>query len=396
MPRRNARFGLAKGRQMGDMIPTDTIIGSAEGALTLKERFRRTMFFQSVETPPNFEFGYWDYTLDLWHEQGLPEWVVDEKTAYDYFGIEDITWVEAHPHVMPLYEHTILEETESYRIYRNAVGVVAKEQKGAHRTIPHYIDFPIKDRASWEPFKEALAPDHPGRWEKFEASLERARTSTNPVGVNCGSMVGVARDLMGFERMATLPYEDPALFKEIVDTFGACAVGVIERVLPQIQVDFGHGWEDICFNGGPIIPPGVYREVIGPWYRRIADLLTLHGCCVYSTDTDGNIMPIIEIFLDNGLNTMFPAEVHAGSDPCLMRDRYGKRVRIWGGVDKMKLGDDKASIDRELERIRPYVEQGAFIPTVDHRVPANITLTNYLYYLDRKRALFNVGGTPKY
>jgi uroporphyrinogen decarboxylase len=270
------------------------------------------------------------------------------------------------------------------------------QNKHRDETIPHYIDFPVKDRATWEPFKAALDPEHEDRYTQLPAAVERLKHVDAPIGVSGGSLVGVPRNIMGFERIAVLPYEDPDLFREIVDTFGHCITTALARTLPHIQVDFCMGWEDFCFNQGPVIPPAVFEEVAGPWIRRIADLLVNHGCCVYTTDTDGNIMPVIGTFLNNGLNTMFPVEVKGGSDPVAIREKYGKRVKLWGGVDKMALMKDKAAIDAELTRLLPYVEQGGFVPGVDHRVPSDVPLDNYKYYLDRKRELFRVGGEPKY
>ncbi len=367
-----------------------------EASLSLRERFRRTMFYQDVSVRPNFEFGYWDRTLEAWHNQGLPDDVVDEASAYDYFGIENWAMLNLNSNPLPLYKHTILEETDEYITYRDELGCTARINKHGDRSIPHFLDYPVKDRATWEPFKAALDPHAPERWKEFEPSLEKLAKVDAPIGIYGGSMAGVPRNLIGFERIATMPYEDPELLTEIVNTFGACTVAVLERALPRIQFDLCMGWEDICFNMGPIIPPQFYREVIGPWYRRIADLLTAHGCCIYTTDTDGNILPLVDIFLDYGMNTMFPVEVHAGSDPCLLRDTYGKRIRLWGGVCKRKLAHSRESIDAELERLRPYVEQGGFIPGVDHRVPADVTLDLYKYYLDRKREIFRVGGEPRY
>ena len=365
-------------------------------AMTLKERFRRTMFYQEVAVRPNFEFGYWEDTLKTWHSEGLPKGVVDEASAYDYFGIEHWDMVNVNASPMPLYEHKTLEETEEHTTYRDGYGCVARINKHGHKSIPHFIEFPIKDRATWEPFEAVLDPDDPRRWETFEKSVKSLKNSPNPVGIYGGSMVGVARNLIGFQGIATMQHEDPDLLAEIIGALGACAVGVLERALPKIQVDFCMGWEDICFNQGCILSPDFFRRVAGPWYRRIADLLVSHGCCIYTTDTDGNILPIVETFLDNGLNTMFPVEVHAGTDPGLLRDRYGKRVRIWGGVCKMKLRESEEAIEKELQRLSPYVDQGAFIPGVDHRVPVDVPLKNYLHYLDKKRELFGVGGVPKY
>ena len=366
------------------------------GGMTLKERFRRTMFYQEVPVLPNFEFGYWERTLVDWRAQGMPEWVVDEGTAYDYFGIENTRWLSVNPMPLPVCEYKVLEETKDHIVYRDDMGCIAQQAKHGDQTIPHYIDFPIKDRESWQPFKEALDPTRPERWEGFEQSVKELRDSDAPVGINCGSLLGIPRNLIGFERIATMPYEDPELIREIVDTHGEAIVAVLEAALPRIQVDFGHGWEDICYNMGPILHPDFIRDVAGPWYRRIADTLNLHGCCVYSTDTDGNIMPIVDTFLDNGLNTMFPVEVHGGSDPIELRERYGKRVRLWGGVNKRALAGEKEEIRKELLRLKPYVEQGGFIPTVDHRVPADVPLDNYKHYLDLKREILNVGGVPKY
>lgn len=373
-----------------------SVRGSGGDDMPLRERFRHVMFFQEVDVLPNFEFGYWERTLQVWRGQGLPDWVVDESSAYTYFGIEHWTGVPVNVGLTRVFDYKVLEETEDSIVYRDELGCVARINRKGDKSIPHFLDFPIKDRTSWQPFKAALNAEDPGRYAKVDEALPRLAESEAPVGVPGGSLVGVPRNLMGFEHIAVLPYEDPALFQEIVDSFGECICRVLDKVLPRIQVDFCMGWEDFCFNQGPVVSPDVLRRVAGPWYRRIADMLVAHGCCVYTTDTDGNILPVAEVFLDNGLNTMFPVEVHAGSDPVLLRKRYGKRIRLWGGVDKMALIKSKQAIDDELLRLRPIVEQGGFIPGVDHRVPADVPLDHYKHYLDRKREWFGVGGRPQY
>jgi uroporphyrinogen decarboxylase len=366
------------------------------GTLSLRERFRRAMFFQEVSPIPNFEFGYWARTLENWRDQGLPESVKDEASAYEYFGIENWTGVPVDVGPAQVFEPETIEETEDRKVYRDGLGFVAEINKKGDQSIPHFLEFPVKDRETWEPFVDALDPDKDGRLKKLDEAVERLSQSDKPVGISGGSLAGVPRNLLGFERIAVLPYEDPEFFQEIVDTFGHCIVTVLERALPRVQIDFCMGWEDICFNQGPIIGPDVYGAVIGPWYRRIADLLIAHGCCIYTTDCDGNITPLADVFLSHGMNTVFPCEVHAGSDPCALRDTYGKRIRIWGGVDKMILLHGKEAIDRELLRLKPYVEQSGFIPGVDHRVPADVPLDNYKYYLEQKRELFGVGGEPRF
>ena len=76
---------IEKGVDASELAVADT----KPDTLTLRERWRRTMFFQRVDRIPNFEFGYWAETLGAWHKQGLPPEVNDEASAYAYFGIED-------------------------------------------------------------------------------------------------------------------------------------------------------------------------------------------------------------------------------------------------------------------------------------------------------------------
>ncbi len=93
---------------------------------------------------------------------------------------------------------------------------------------------------------------------------------------------------------------------------------------------------------------------------------------------------------------MFLVEIHGGTDPVALRERFGYEMRFQGGVCKMKMLESPQAIEAELHRLLPLVEAGGFVPGVDHRVPADIPLTTYMYYMKIKRELFNVGGTPQY
>jgi len=58
-----------------------------------------------------------------------------------------------------------------------------------------------------------------------------------------------------------------------------------------------------------------------------------------------------------------------------------------GGFDKMALLQGPEAILAELKRLEPVVAEGGFVPHVDHRAPAGVTLENYRYYLREKKAL---------
>lgn len=369
------------------------------GPLTVRERFQRVMHYQKVDRIPFLEFGYWEETLQRWHGEGLPAEIDNEAKAYAYFGIENWGGVPANVQLTGRpYEPQTIEETDDYVITRDATGTVSQQNKGRDRTIPHYLEYGIKSREDWQRFLPHLQPTLEGRINPaFYESLERYREAEHPISAPIGSMIGKPRDWMGFERCAMLAYDDPDLLDEIIETLCQCVVVVLEEVCQYVQFDFGAGWEDICFNSGPIVSPWVFDKHIVPRYARITDVLHRHGCDIAWTDCDGNVVPVLDQFLAGGINCMFPVEVNAGSDPPVIREKAGDAMRMVGGVDKMALGKDPKAIEADLQRLLPLVEHGGFIPTVDHRVPASVSLDNYKFYIKTKRQLFQAGyREPQY
>ncbi|MFO7870793.1 MAG: hypothetical protein R6V03_05105 [Kiritimatiellia bacterium] len=375
---------------------SDLPVGSRSTGMTLRERWRRTMFFQKVDSIPNFEFGYWDSTLPRWHGEGLPLEVNNEARAYEYFGIENwkTAWVNVMG-LMPPFEYKVIEETDDRLVYRDTNGCTAEINRKGDKSIPHFIDFYLKDRKTWGDYKERLQPSPdrvPSNWKEL---AQKYNQRDYPLAIGIGSMVGRVRNWIGFENIALMIYDDPDLLDEITETLCSLVCDTLERVLPDVEFDFGSGWEDICFNSGPIVGYKYMRNVVTPRYRRITSLLGKHGCHVAWTDTDGNIIPIVDCFLDGGINCMFPVEVHGGSDPVLLREKWPD-ILLQGGVDKIKLAKGKKEILAEMKRLLPLVKHGGFLPGVDHRVPADVPFENYRYYLKLKRDMFGAGGVPQY
>lgn len=369
------------------------------GGQTLRDRFRRTMHFEIPNRLPFFEFGYWEETLPAWHEQGLPRNVDTEAKAYEYFGIEDMLYAPVHQGLLPLGKREIIEETDDHITFREPDGVIGQEQKGTFKTIPHYIDFPIKSRSDWQWFRERLSPDTPGRLpEDFADEVRKLNASDAPVRLSFISLCGILRNWMGFENYAIATLTEPDFVAGMMEDLTVLSVKMIESAFAAgLKVDVAGGWEDITFNSGPIVHPDFFYSEAVPRYKRITNVFRKHGCDVVYVDSDGNITRLVDGWLSGGVNCMFPLEVNGGSDPVALRAKYGHRVLLMGGVDKMMLHGTKAEIIRELERLRPVVEDGAFIPHVDHRVPPSVPYENYLYYLDAKRDMFNAGRLePRY
>ena len=53
----------------------------------------------------------------------------------------------------------------------------------------------------------------------------------------------------------------------------------------------------------------------------------------------------------------------------------------------MVLAQGKEAIDKHLSEMVPLIEEGGFIPTVDHLVSPDVSLENFRYYMKRKNDL---------
>jgi len=363
--------------------------------LTSRERFNRTMHYQHVDYVSNLEFGYWDELLDDWMAQGhlpasfqRPDGSISMRQVEEYFGIEQFEDFSPRLGAYPHRPTVLIETTGSVRTVRDGLGRLIEEQSEGTRTIPHFLDFPISDRASWIAFRdEFLDPDHPRRVlseDSLAAGEKMTRQSTNPTHVHFGSFIGWVRDWVSFEGLAFMSKDDPDLVEEMVAHLAGMALKLLPPVLERGQFDAAGGWEDICFNGGPLLSPKFFAERIMPHMTPVMRLLRQQGIDVIWTDCDGNILKLIPLWMDAGLNCLFPLEVNPGNDPVALKKEYGRDLLIRGGFNKFALHEGRAAILAELKRLAPAVAEGGFIPHIDHRCPGEVSWDNYCYYIWEK------------
>ena len=362
------------------------------GTMTDRERFRRQLHRQPVDRCFNMEFGYWDDNFQEWpffRDNGITNNAdADVFLNFDPAPVIEARWMH------PLFTEEEVSRTATTRILRISEGLLAEEPITGHSSIPHYIEPTIKTPADWARVKaERFDRQHPDRKPDIAAIL-RAHPAdrTWPLGINTGSMIGKVRNLLTVEGLAYATYDYPEMVEDMVETNCLLIEDFLDALLPHVPFDFAAGWEDICYNAGPLVSIGFFRDVVVPRYQRIAKKLRAHGVDIWWIDCDGDVRPLIPLFLQGGVNTMFPWEVNGSGHPGESLDKWGPELRIMGGVDKMVLGRSREDIRRLLESLAPWVERGGFIPFCDHRCPPNVNPDDYLYYLDLKEKMFGLKG----
>ncbi|HID55049.1 TPA: hypothetical protein EYP37_00855 [Candidatus Poribacteria bacterium] len=184
--------------------------------------------------------------------------------------------------------------------------------------------------------------------------------------------------------MSVTFYDDPEWIEEMMDHLVNLTLTMFENLAGKCKIDLGTWWEDMCFNKGPLISPEMFSRYMVPRYKKITEFLRREcGCQFHMVDCDGNIHQLVPLWLEAGINVMFPLEV-AHNDGYEIKRRFGSKVAIRGYFDKRALIAGGEAIDREFERLEPLLKGGGFIPHTDHLVPPDVSWENYLYYRRRK------------
>lgn len=344
------------------------------------------MHYGEFDRMPVIHWAGWSETRERWISEGM----ADRVDEHEYFNASPM-WVGVGVNLdlFPAFEDETLEETDEYRIFRDHTGVVQKDWK--HRScIPHYIDFTLKEAKDWDEYKKRLQPD-PGRVPSdLDKTIASAEESDLPICISTASMMGCIRNWMGVENMSYLMYDAQDVYADMVDTLAELTCWGIDRVVPRMKVkpDMGFGWEDICGKSGPLVSPEIFTKCVAPGYLKIRNKLDEYGIKLLGIDSDGDITALAGHWLDAGVNVQFPIEIGTWqADPMVFRKKYGKELRVIGGLDKLQLEKGPAAIDAEIERRIPLMKDGGFVVMPDHLITPGVSLADYKYYLEKIRSL---------
>jgi len=369
---------------------------------------------------------FWDETLEEWVKQGAPKEIIDPGFCGDYFQIQHQRWLveiksgstgrpswvggkEDLPVIdlgdgltmrawggllVPAYEPRIISQDERTITIRNGQGQTAKHFKEHWELMPTYLDWPVKDRATWNEHKKRLDPNSPGRWPSdWNAYVQEINGISEPVSLRVGGFYGDLREWVGSERILYMFYDDPGLIEDMMEQILYIETEAIKRTLKDIKVEQATFWEDMCYKSGPLISPAMVKKFMIPRYKKITDLLHSYGVDVIYLDTDGNVEQLIPLWLEVGINFTWPLEVDAGNDAVALRKKYGKNLILGGNINKRVFPKGKEAIREEVMSKVPFLlEQGGYFPSLDHEIPPYVTFENFCYFINLMR---EVAGLEK-
>ena len=367
-----------------------------------KERFLNTVHFKPVDRAPMWSPpDVWASTWKRWSNEGytiMETNLVGEHGGagslgfWDYFGCDRQDEVGIYYGFCPGFEYKLIEENERTVTFRNHEGIIMQEFKeGRETSMPHWVDFPVKTRQDFRDnlYRWDLNFDErfPKDWDNKCKLWKNRNIPLRMWADREGGFYGPLRNLFGMEALSLLFYDDIKFVEEVLDQKAEAMIRIINRICEDITFDYFVFWEDMCYKNGPLLSPEMFDKYLVPRYRKVTDCIRSKGCDTIFVDSDGVVSSLIPLWLKAGVNGNLPFEVQAGMDVVKFRKEYGKDLLMIGGIDKRALAKGRKEIDAEMKRVAPLVEQGGYIPWLDHSVPPDVSYDNFLYYMEQLERL---------
>ncbi|MBQ9115701.1 MAG: hypothetical protein IJY04_01635, partial [Clostridia bacterium] len=330
---------------------------------------------------------------DEWRRQGATEKEI-AMTAFDWDYVLK-TGLPARTGAVTGLTPTVLEDTPDHTLSVDNMGRKSLLHKKA-ATIPLPLEYPVKTADDWLKIKHWYTFDE--NRINYDALAYRKSLRDKGYLTLLGFPGGFdePRQLMGEEELCVAYYDEPELIEDMLNTMADTAVKIIERVGDKVPIDNLMVHEDLAGKSGPLVGPMQVSEFIAPYYRKVWEAAQAYGAKIFSQDSDGNIEPVIDAFIEGGVNCFYPFEPAAGMDMVKLRKKYGNKFCIKGGIDKFALRKDKEAIRRELEyKTSEVMRGGGTIFALDHRIPNGVPIENYRYYVALGRELLGLPPIEK-
>jgi uroporphyrinogen decarboxylase len=335
-------------------------------------------------------------TLQVWHQQGLPEGVDWYRYLLESLGIEPPQMrkpfkVRVSFKMEPTFEERTLEHRQGRKLVQDWMGAIVEvSDEYDHtylRTAKGFVTrkwhkFPVENRQDWEKIKWRYEPDLASRApEGFDELCTTLANRDYPALMSFNGSFWQLREWCGFEGLCMLMIDDPEFVSEMAAFWTGFVRRMLEMVLTKVELDYAFIKEDMAYKAHSMISPTMVQHFIKPSYDAWVPVIKGSGCPIVCVDSDGFVGELIPIWLESGINCTAPVEVAAHNDIVALRESYGTNLAFTGGIDKRAVATGGERLRNEVLRVvPPLLKKGGTIPCIDHDVPPDISWPNMVEY----------------
>lgn len=312
---------------------------------------------------------YWGTTGPAYPDFGL---------AWGETGFKTTTRIEGEFEIV---------ESESGELTRQVI------RNDSTYSMPEYIRYPVRDRASWEFFKERMTPRQFMPLSEVRERAAKFQRPDKPLSIGLYGPYGFIRGIFGPEAASYMFYDDPELIHEIMawllERARQDAFPLIEALKPDI-VEMG---EDLCYNHGMLLSPAQFDTFFGSYYQEVCDCAKAVDVPVVAVDTDGNAMEYAHVASKYGVNAICPFECKSNNDLFKLRAELPEFLMFgWLEKEVVNEGNERMIEPEVMKKVPALLEKGRYFPNGDHGIQPMVTFDNLCRFMT---ILHEVCGNPE-
>lgn len=349
--------------------------------LTSRERVNRAFERGELDRVPRHD-SFWGETIARWQKEGLDgdaQTVLREYLRSDIGGV-GWTWPQPYPG-----RREVIAEDEQTQTVIDGFGKTIRLWKGRSGT-PEHHGFGCQTPDDWyNVYKPALL-SRPVQID-VDASVraaEQCRKNGLWISISGVEAFEQTRALLGDEIALMAMAGEPEWIRDISVTITDALIRQFEAVVERgVKLDGVWVFGDMAYNHATMCSPAMYRELIWPDHKRLADWAHAHGAR-FIYHTDGNVTGVLDLYLQAGFDGFHPIESKAGMDIREMGPRIGDRLLFFGNVDVMVMGsNDRGRIEAEVRsKLAAGMATRGYIYHSDHSVPPMVSWETYRYIIE--------------
>lgn len=344
-------------------------------SMTGCERVTRMFARQDQDRVPRMD-TFWPETIARWQREGL-QW--DHNDVLRLLGADFQALCWSWPAPFPGQRELLAQDAETETV-RDAWGGIVRLWKGRSGT-PEHVGFGCDSREAWEKtFRPAMLAA-PLQVDTRLAALRWREGRQLGKWTHLSGVEGfeALRKQIGDEACLIAMIEDPEWIRDIVNVHTDIVLRTFESVLAEgVEPDGVWIYGDMAFNHATMCSPAMYRDLVWPAHKRMADWAHAHGMKVIY-HTDGRVSGVLDLYLEAGFDCLQPIEAKAGMDIRKFAPTHGDRLALFGNIDVMKMATN--DLDLIEEEIRTKFAAGmatrGYAYHSDHSVPPSVSWKTY-------------------
>ena len=314
--------------------------------MTSQERVLTAFAFKPPDRIPRFD-SFWEFP---------PEWA---RRIGPLEALSDIMIVVPDEGAFPTRARVLKEEDGwTYRV--DAWGRTVRDKAGTW--FSETLDVPIPDGVDPDTvaFDRVDLDTRYSRGGTEQGALDRLgrEKETYCVFGKTGGPYLRTTFVRGEEQFLTDIAADPPLARALADKMADHLIGVAREQIRRWSLHDTGVWiyDDMAGNKGPMFSPASFEKVFLPAYRRMVKEYKAAGAKYVLLHSDGNILPILDMLVDAGIDGLNPLEKRAGMDAREIRRRYPRQILTGGMCNTDTL--IRGPVERIEEETRDLIEMG--------------------------------------